>query len=129
MTERAQPADLQLSSSPVRRQSTQRLELDGRALVFDTALRHWIVLNPTADAVWQGLDGALSVTEIADDLCAFFAGDAAKVQEEVLHMVRVFGQQGFLEGVVPVPGGPGIGCPRATRPGSRSSRTFPPRHD
>ena len=97
-----QPGHLQLSSAPVGRRSVRLIDLDNRTLLYDDEIRHWIVLNGTASALWRCLDGSGTVGEIAEDLGAVFSADAAKVQEEVLFMVRVLGQQGLLEGVVPV---------------------------
>jgi Coenzyme PQQ synthesis protein D (PqqD) len=108
MTESAFPGDIQLSSAPAGRRTARLIELDGHALLYDDGLRHWVVLNPTAHALWRCLDGSGTVAEIADDLSAAFGAEPETVQEQVLHMVRVLGQQGLLEGVVPVPGGPGI---------------------
>ena len=97
-----QPGDIQASSALVGRLSVRLIELDGRALLYDDELRHWVVLNGTASALWRCLDGSGTVSEIADDLGAVFSAEPAKVQEQVLFMVRLLGQQGLLEGVVPV---------------------------
>ena len=100
--ENLQPGHLQLSSAPVGRGSVRLIELDGRTLLYDDELRHWLVLNGTASALWRCLDGSGSVEEIAGDLSAVFSVDSEKVREQILFMVRVLGQQGLLEGVVPV---------------------------
>lgn len=103
-----QPAEILASSAPVGRRSVRIVELDGQALIYDEEIRHWIVLNQTASALWRCLDGSGTVAEIAGDLGAVFCAQPETAQEQVLHMVRVLGQQGMLEGIVPVPGGPGI---------------------
>jgi hypothetical protein len=97
-----QPGHIQLDSAPVGRRSVRLIELDGRTLLYDDEIRHWVVLNGTASALWHCLDGSGTVGEIAEDLGAVFSAEVAKVQEEILFMVRVLGQQGLLEGVVPV---------------------------
>jgi len=95
------PGDIQASSAPVGRPSVRLIELDGQVLIYDDELRHWLVLNQTASALWQCLDGSATVAEIADDLSAVFGAQPEKAQEQVLHMVRLLGHQGMLEGVVP----------------------------
>ena len=100
--EHLQPGHLQLSSAPVGRSSVRLIELDGRTLLYDEAIRHWVVLNGTASALWRCLDGSGSVEEIAEDLSAVFSADSTQVRDQILHMVRVLGQQGLLEGVQPV---------------------------
>ncbi len=120
------PADIQPASVPVGRRSVGLIELDGQALIHDDERRHWVVLNPTAFAVWRCLDGSGTVAEIADDLSEVFRGEPKLVQEQTLHMVRVLGQQGLLEGIVPVPGGPGFVAPIEALPGTPLFPHVPP---
>ena len=114
------PGDIQASSAPVGRRSVRLIELDGQALIYDDEIRHWIVLNHTASALWQCLDGSATVAEIADDLSAVFGAQPEKAQEQVLHMVRLLGHQGMLEGIVPFrptetePGVQGVDAPPQT---------------
>ena len=104
------PGDILASSAPVGRRSTRLIELGGQVLIYHEEIRHWIVLNRTASALWSCLDGSATVAEIADDLSAVFGAQPETVQEQVLHMVRVLGHQGMLEGIVPFqpPSGPEV---------------------
>ena len=94
------PGEIQASFAPVGRASVRLIELDGQALIYDDELRHWIVLNRTASALWHCLDGSATVAEIADDLSTVFGAKPEAVHEQVLHMVRLLGHQGMLEGIV-----------------------------
>ncbi len=102
----AQPDEIQASTVPRGRRSVRLIEIDGQALIYDDEIRRWLVLNPTASAVWHCLDGSGTVAEIAGDVSEVFGAAPELVQKQVLQMVQAFAWQGMLEGVSPRVGSP-----------------------
>ena len=97
-------ASIQVDFVPVSRRSARLIELDGHALLHDEGIRRWIVLNPTAYALWQCLDGTGTVAEIAEDMGAVFGQERESVEKQVLAMVQNLGRKGMLEGIAPLEG-------------------------
>lgn len=67
---------------------------DGESTQFDV---HW--LDRTAAIIWNCLDGATSLDELADDLSAAFSTSRDVVLSDVVELARTLGRRGLLEGV------------------------------
>jgi hypothetical protein len=79
------------------------VELDGEAVLYHEALRTVCVLNPTATAIWNRLDGRTDLDAIAEDLAATFGAEVEVVRRDVVSTVRGLGHRGVLAGVAPDP--------------------------
>ena len=95
------PDEVAATHSPRFRASVAGVELDGEAVLYDEEQDMLHLLNPTATVVWSCLDGQTTLAELADDLADAFEMPVDVVTGELLQLVRQFGQQGLLEGVVP----------------------------
>jgi len=75
------------------------LEMDGEAvlIVEGTFSTHW--LNQTSTVVWDALDNVSSIRQISDEIARQFGADPETVLDDVLEVVRQFGQSGLLIGV------------------------------
>ena len=76
-----------------------RVESDDCALLFDPGNGRVHVLNPTAVAVWQRLDGRRTLREIVAGLDEEFDGMGAECGEQVVVLARnlaALGAVGFL---------------------------------
>ncbi len=60
---------------------------DGSMVLFNTANKQIMTLNPTAALVWEGCDGAHSPTMIADEVREVFP-DAPRVEADVRTLVQ-----------------------------------------
>lgn len=76
--------------------------LDGETVVWDGHGRSLHILNRTATIVWQCLDGATDIHQIARELSEAFGVDREEMASDVLETVRSFGDQGLLKGVAGV---------------------------
>lgn len=76
--------------------------LDGETVVWDGRDRSLHILNETATIVWQCLDGATDIRQIARELSDAFGIEIDQMDSDVLETVRSFGDQGLLEGVAVV---------------------------
>ena len=99
-------ASIQADFVPISRRSVRLIELDGHGVIHDEHIRRWMVLNPTAYALWQCLDGSGSVAEIAEDMSEVFGQERDTVLKHVLIMVQNLARQGMLEGIAPQVGAP-----------------------
>ena len=102
-------ASIKADFVPIGRRSANLIELDGHALLHDDGVRRWIVLNPTAYALWQCLDGSGTVAEIAEDMSAVFGQERDFVEKHVLSIVQNLGKKGMLEGIAPEVGPGALG--------------------
>ncbi|MDX1621290.1 MAG: PqqD family protein [Nitriliruptorales bacterium] len=73
------------------------VEIDREGVLFDPETRGLHVLNATALAVWESLDGASTVGQIASRLAATHGADPAVVRAGVLDVLRDFAARGLLE--------------------------------
>ena len=76
-----------------------RVESDDCALLFDPDNGRVHVLNPAAVAVWQRLDGCLTLKEVVAGLSEEFDGMGSESGEQVLALARSLadlGAVGFL---------------------------------
>ena len=94
------PEELVATDAPRFRDSVAGVELDGEAVLYDEEQDMLHLLNPTATVVWSCLDGETTLAELADDLADAFEMPVDVIVAELVDLVRQFGQQGLLEGVV-----------------------------
>lgn len=76
--------------------------LDGETVIWDRRDCSLHILNRTATIVWQCLDGATDIRQLARELSDAFGIDRDKMANDVVETVRSFGDQGLLEGVTGV---------------------------
>ena len=75
------------------------VELGGESVLYHDDLETVHVLNASGTAVWNMLDGSMSVAGIADTLSEAFSVDRRTMLQDVLMIVRKLGEQGLLEDV------------------------------
>jgi len=63
-----------------------------------------LVLNPSGTVIWDSLDGASSLDDVADDLAAATDADREQVFDIVLAFTKELGHLGRLDGVIPEAG-------------------------
>ena len=76
-------------------------EAVGQSVLFDRWTWAIHLLNPAAAVVWQCLDGAGSLDEIAADIADVLAVPSADARAAVIEATRGFGREGLLRGVGP----------------------------
>jgi hypothetical protein len=74
-------------------------ELGPSALALDRATGAAVTLDRIGAVVVAGLDGTVSLRELADDLADVFGAPVDTVQVDVLDVVRELGRAGLLAGV------------------------------
>lgn len=100
----AVPADqLMPRSVPRPRPGLAAVQLDGEAVLTDEQMGAVHHLDPVGSAVWELVDGARSVAQLAAELAAAYGADRARVQADVLAFTRRLGAQGLLAGVLADP--------------------------
>jgi hypothetical protein len=82
------------------------VELDGEAVLLDTAAQRLHLLNVTATLVWNCLDGKATVGAVATDLSDELAAAHAVVLADTLEVVERFAREGLLENVEASPSTP-----------------------
>ena len=84
-----------------RRAETVTEVLDGEAVVLEERSRTVHVLSPTATAIWENLDGEMSLEELAAALSDAFGAPLDLVLADTLDAVGRFAEHGLLEGFAP----------------------------
>ena len=83
------------------------VEVAGELVLVDGWRSAW-VLNPSAVAIWERIDGHTSLNEIAVVLSAEHAAEAEVVLADVIATAQQLGQAGLHDGMPAPDGGPGI---------------------
>ncbi len=83
------------------------VEVAGELVLVDGWRSAW-VLNPSAVAIWERIDGHTPLNEIAVVLSAEHAAEAEVVLADVIATAQQLGQAGLLDGMPAPDGGPGI---------------------
>jgi hypothetical protein len=73
----------------------------GETVIYHETARTIHVLNPSASLVWNLLDGEASIADLALRLSDTFGVDELVMKDQILDIVRQFGQQGLLDDVAP----------------------------
>jgi hypothetical protein len=77
--------------------------LDGEAVLYDETTGRVHLLNETGSIVWQLLDGASSVGDIATAIAEAAEADVDAVTFDVVSLVRMLADLGVLVGFEPRP--------------------------
>jgi hypothetical protein len=96
------PDSLTGKDRPRPREGVSTEVLDGEAVVYLNGTRRLHVLNFSASLIWQHLDGAVSLDELAALLSGAANVPVEVIREDVLKAVREFGRMGLLHDVAAV---------------------------
>lgn len=77
------------------------IELDGEAVLFDERSGSLHLLDPVATLVWNRLDGAATLADLATDFSTTFAADRSRVRDDLMTFVCQLDGQHLLEGDAP----------------------------
>ena len=99
----ASPSEVSAHHVPLHADHALAVEVTGELVLVDGWRSAW-VLNPSAAAIWQRIDGHSSWTEIAVDLSEKFAAEVEVVLTDVLATARRLGELGLLASVRPSDG-------------------------
>jgi hypothetical protein len=101
------PAALhQLDSYPARKDGLVTTVIDGETAVYDRVTDKLHLLDRSATAVWQRLDGSRALGEIADDIAAAYGVAEHVALRDVTTLAAALGDQGLLSGSAAAPGSP-----------------------
>jgi hypothetical protein len=92
--------DIDLSFVPVRLPRLVSASVEGSAVLLDAVTGRAHLLDPTAAACWDRIDGRAHIGEIAAGLASAFGVDLETVQADVSQLIRSLGQQDMLENVI-----------------------------
>lgn len=79
------------------------VELDGEAVIYDDANRRLHRLNAPATILWNCLDGAASLRQIAGDIAETLGADATSVLSDIVTVAKQLVAEGLLESSQPSP--------------------------
>jgi len=88
-------------TAPTPRDTVATEVLDGDVVLHDAATGQVHLLNPTASIVWQLLDGATTIEEIADAVAEATGTDFGQVSSDTIDLVRMLGDLGVLAHIDP----------------------------
>lgn len=96
--------DIDLTSTPLRRRRGDLAEvtLGDEAVLYVAEKCDTHHMNTAAASVWRCLDGDTSLGELAEDIAVVTGWDRVAIEADLLTVVRGFGRDGLLAGVVPV---------------------------
>jgi PqqD family protein of HPr-rel-A system len=92
-----------LGAAPRVRTDLTVVVLDGEAVIYDEESGDVHHLNPTATLVFQMLDGAVTVAELADDVAAVFELEPAEATAQVQALVDELADAGLIDGMPAAP--------------------------
>lgn len=72
-------------------------EVDGDLVVFDKPNSRLHVLNPSAMVIWQLLDGAASLRDVASTIASTYSVDVRQVELDVLGAVRQLSDEDLVD--------------------------------
>jgi hypothetical protein len=85
---------------PARAREVAAAEVEGETVIYHKLSETIHVLNPSATVVWGTLDGQQEVRTVALRLAQAYGVDEQEMVGQVTGIIREFGRQGLLEGVV-----------------------------
>ena len=83
---------------PRRREDVFSVEIDGDTVIYDPKLERSHVLNSTAALIWELLDGATALDQLAGELAEAFGVGRDTVLADVVTLVGELTELGLLEG-------------------------------
>ena len=84
-------------SVPVRREGASGVELDDNLAVYDDVGQLMILLNSSAEAVWNLCDGSTTVAAMIRELAEAYPDDASVIAEDVRGTLRKLAELGLVE--------------------------------
>lgn len=88
---------LTLDSTPRRSTHVTCVELEGEAVLYAGVQGTVHKLDPLGTALWNCLDGTVTLRELVDDLRDAFEGDSERIAADVLEYARALRRQGLIE--------------------------------
>lgn len=81
---------------PRRHARVEAIEVDGELVLYHPVSNRATALDARASAIWQVLDGTVTVAELVDDLSTVFDADPETVRGDVDAMLTELHSLGYL---------------------------------